>query len=188
MGFWNWFLGTGDAPQTMAPWRDAEGSVAGARTDIAAEFSRRGIGVHASVSDEDHISFKRADVQGSVESARREIRRREAAKREGFRDRVRELLRERFGGDRKAFYEAAGIDRRLFSKMISYAGYAPSKETAIAVALAARLTLDEARGLLHIAGYALSESLPADIVYAACFRRRVYERAHVRALLDEFAK
>ena len=57
--------------------------------------------------------------------------------------------------------------------MISYAGYAPSKETAIAVALAARLTLDEARGLLHIAGYALSESLPADIVYAACFRRHV---------------
>ena len=46
---------------------------------------------------------------------------------------------------------------------------------------------DTARGLLHIPGYALSDSLPADIVYAACFRMRVYERAPVRALLDEFA-
>ena len=94
----------------------------------------------------------------------------------------------RFGGDRKAFYEAAGLDRRLFSKMVSYEGYAPSKETAIAVALAARLTLDEARDLLHVARYALSDRIPADIVYAACFRHRVYERAHVRALLGECSR
>ena len=32
--------------------------------------------------------------------------------------------------------------------MVAYEGYAPSKETAIAVALAARLTLDEARDVL----------------------------------------
>ena len=90
---------------------------------------------------------------------------------------MRALLRERFGGDRKAFYEAAGLDRRLFSKMVSYEGYAPSKETAIAVALAARLTLDEARDFLHVAGYALSDSIPADIVYAACFRHRYIGRS-----------
>ena len=57
----------------------------------------------------------------------------------------------------------------------------------IAIALAARLTLDEARDFLSIAGYALSDSLPADIVYAACFRHRVYERTHVLALLNEFS-
>ena len=85
-------------------------------------------------------------------------------------------------------FQTAGLDRRLFSKMVSYEGYAPSKETAIAVALAARLTIDEARDLLHVAGYALSDSIPADIVYAACFRHRVYERAHVRALLGEFSR
>ncbi len=73
-------------------------------------------------------------------------------------------------------------------RMTPYEGYAPSKETAIAVALAARLTLDEARDLLHVAGYALSDSIPADIVYAACFRHQVYERAHVRALLGEFSR
>lgn len=27
----------------------------------------------------------------------------------------------------------------------------------------------------------------ADIVFAACFRHQIYEREHVRALLDEFA-
>ena len=95
---------------------------------------------------------------------------------------------ERFNGDRKAFYEAAGLDRRLFSKMISYEGYTPSKETAIAIALAARLTLPEARDFLSVAGYALSDSLPADIVHAACFRNQIYGREQVQALLEEFAK
>jgi hypothetical protein len=135
------------------------------------------------------VDFVRPD-NGLLAKVRQELRRRaeEAERRHSFRDRVRELLRDRFGGDRKAFYEAAGLDRRLFSKMVSYEGYAPSKETAIAVALAARLTLDEARDFLHVAGYALSDSIPADIVYAACFRHQVYERAHVRALLGEFSR
>ena len=126
---------------------------------------------------------------GLFAKVRKELRRRaeEADRRRCFRDRVRDLLRERFNGDRKEFYEAAGLDRRLFSKMISYEGYTPSKETAIAIALAAQLTLPEARDFLSIAGYALSDSLPADIVYAACFRHGVYERTHVLALLNEFA-
>ena len=89
--------------------------------------------------------------------------------------RVRDLLRERFNGDRKAFYEAAGLNRRLFSKMISYEGYTPSKETVIAIALAVQLTLP------------LSDSLPADIVHAFCYSNQIYRREQVRALLDEFA-
>ncbi len=66
-------------------------------------------------------------------------------------------------------------------------GYTPSKETAVAIALAARLTLPEARDFLSIAGYALSDSLPADIVHAACFRNHIYGREQVQALLEEFA-
>ncbi len=81
-------------------------------------------------------------------------------------------MRERFNGARKAFYETASLDRQLISKMISYEGYTPSKETAIAIALAARLTLLEAQDFLSISGYALSDSLPVDIVHAACFRNQ----------------
>ena len=55
-----------------------------------------------------------------------------------------------------------------------------------AIALAARLTLPEARDFLSVAGYALSDSLPADIVHAACFRNQIYGRDQVQALLREF--
>ena len=49
---------------------------------------------------------------GLLAKVRQELRRRaaEAERRHSFRDRVRELLRDRFGGDRKAFYEAAGLE------------------------------------------------------------------------------
>ena len=39
------------------------------------------------------------------------------------------------------------------------------------------------RGLLHIAAH--SDSLPADIVHATCFRIQIYGREQVQALLRE---
>ena len=61
-------------------------------------------------------------------------------------------------------YKRAGISRQLFSKIRSNNDYAPSRNTAIALALSLHLSLEETDQLLETAGFALSHSSKADLI------------------------
>ena len=80
-------------------------------------------------------------------------------------------------------YKSAQVDKRLFSKIVSNNEYKPSKDTAIALAMALELSLDEANDLLSRAGYTFSHSNKRDIIIEFFFREKVYNLIDVNEVL-----
>ena len=70
------------------------------------------------------------------------------------------------GGDAPTVYSAARIDRRTYSSIVSHPFRPVSKRTAIQFALALRLGRKDADVLLRSAGFALSPTVPEDVIFA----------------------
>lgn len=80
-------------------------------------------------------------------------------------------------------YKAALMDRRLFSKIICNDNYKPSKDTALALIFALRLSLSEAMDMLERAGYTLSHSIQRDIIIEYFIKEKVYNLNNINAFL-----
>ncbi|MBQ8110746.1 MAG: O-acetyl-ADP-ribose deacetylase [Clostridia bacterium] len=80
-------------------------------------------------------------------------------------------------------YKRANVDRRLFNKIKNNPGYRPSKQTALAFAIALRLDLAETQDLLRRAGYALTHSSKADIVVEYCIMTGNYNLMEINQVL-----
>lgn len=83
-------------------------------------------------------------------------------------------------------YRRANIDRRLFSKIRCNENYKPSKSTALALAIALELNLDETTDLLGRAGLALSPSSVSDLIVRYCIENGIYDIYEVNAILYEY--
>lgn len=84
-----------------------------------------------------------------------------------------------------SFYQAADIDRKLFSRMKNEPGYKPSKETAIRCCLALKLDIQKAEHALGLAGYSLSWSLREDLAIRWCIQHRFFRVYEVMEVVEE---
>ena len=102
-----------------------------------------------------------------------------------FGDKLQEWM-DRKGLTGVELYKAVHMDRRLFSKILTEQFYHPSKNTAVLLALAMRLTSSEAREFVQMAGYYLSKEDKRDLIISFCFEEQVYDVMIVNELLHMY--
>ena len=83
-------------------------------------------------------------------------------------------------------YKKANIDRKHFSKIRSNPNYNPSKRTALALAIALELNLDETKDLLLRAGIALSRSNIFDIIMEYCIDHKITDIYEINCILFKY--
>ncbi|MCI8403055.1 MAG: RNase III inhibitor [Lachnospiraceae bacterium] len=72
-------------------------------------------------------------------------------------------------------YKRANMDRKLFSKIRGNREYHPKKATVLSLAVALRLSVDEAADLLRRAGYSFSNSSRQDIIVRYFLQQEEYD-------------
>jgi O-acetyl-ADP-ribose deacetylase (regulator of RNase III) len=83
-------------------------------------------------------------------------------------------------------YKKANLDRRLFSKIRSNIEYQPSKPTAIALAIALKLDMDDTLDLIGRAGFTLSPATEFDIIIAYCISNKIYDIYDINEVLFDY--
>lgn len=83
-------------------------------------------------------------------------------------------------------YKRANLDRKLFSKIKNNKNYKPSKNTAIALALALELNLDETKDFIGRAGYALNGCYKFDVIVEYFIKDKNYDIDEINAVLFKF--
>ena len=83
-------------------------------------------------------------------------------------------------------YTAAGLDRKHFSKIISNIHYQPTKNTAVRLALALKLTPEETDLFLNAAGFVLSQSKITDLIISYCISHNQKTVWQVNGILEDY--
>lgn len=100
-----------------------------------------------------------------------------------FSARILKYVLENCQGKAPLIYKRAGISRKVYSRIVSSDSSNVSKTTALQFAIAMRLDRKDAETLLKSAGFALSETIPLDMVFIYCIENKVWNIFDVNAIL-----
>lgn len=92
---------------------------------------------------------------------------------------------DRSGEAPSAIYHRAHVSKKVFSSIQCNFNYHPSRQTALAFAIALKLNIGETRELLASAGYALNPSSPIDRIVEECIERRIYNLMTINEILHD---
>ena len=103
----------------------------------------------------------------------------------GFSETLLKLI-DKSGKKDSQIYKRANLSKQHFSKIRNNPDYKPTKPTALALALALELNLEETRDLIGRAGYALTNSSKFDLIIRYFIERKVYDVVQINLTLYEF--
>lgn len=101
-----------------------------------------------------------------------------------FSEMLTELVRRKCGGSAPVAYKRAGISRQAYSRIVSSVCSRVDKLTAMRLCIGLQLTWDEAVKFLSAAGYAFSDSLPIDKVFAYCVKNSIWNIFDVNGIVE----
>ena len=103
----------------------------------------------------------------------------------GFTETLLNLI-DKTGKKDSEIYKKANMSKQHFSKIRNNPNYKPTKPTAIALALALELSLDETKDLIGRAGFALSNSSKFDLIIRYFIEQGNYNVVEINIALYEF--
>ena len=103
----------------------------------------------------------------------------------GFTETLLNLI-DKTGKKDSEIYKKANISKQHFSKIRNNPNYKPTKPTAIALALALELDLEQTKELIGRAGYALSNSSKFDLIIRFFIEHGNYDIMEINLALYEF--
>ena len=103
----------------------------------------------------------------------------------GFTEKLLELI-DKTGLKDSQIYKKANLSKQHFSKIRNNPAYKPSKPTAISLALALELSLEETKDLIGRAGYALTNSSKFDLIIRYFIEQGNFNIIEINITLYEF--
>jgi len=103
----------------------------------------------------------------------------------GFSETLLRLI-DKTGKKDSEIYKKANLSKQHFSKIRNNPNYKPTKPTAIALALALELDLEQTKDLIGRAGYALTNSSKFDLIVRYFIEQGNYNVMEINMTLYEF--
>ena len=102
----------------------------------------------------------------------------------GFTETLLQLI-DKSGKKDSEIYKKANLSKQHFSKIRNNPDYKPTKPTAIALAIALELDLEQTKDLIGRAGFALTNSSKFDLIIKFCIQQKNYNIVEINLVLFE---
>ena len=166
--------------QEEAAARSQEETAAQVQKEAAAQAQKEAAAQPQRVAESICYGAEPEAVGHNLEDAIKEIG-------ESFQKRLLRLIDEKQMSDVE-IYKRANLDRKLFSKIRCNADYKPQKKTAVALAIALELNLDDTKDLLARAGLALSPCSRFDLIVSYFIENEVYDIYAINLALFQYSE